>query len=107
MHVSKTKMFGFEISFFPAVLLRVSDLLVLCFDTYLMYLFCSEVIKKTLVEKPFNMVVGFHPDLLWGPDWRQKRCRLLHLAAGGGFWPIAHCPLKPGKLFALICIDLH
>ena len=38
-------------------------------DTYLMSVVCFEATKETHIEKPFNLVVEFRLDLLWGPDW--------------------------------------
>ena len=39
------------------------------FDTQLMFVDGFEATKKTRNEKPFNLVVEFRLDLLWGPDW--------------------------------------
>ena len=47
----------------------VSDALVLHFDTKFKFLLCFEAAKKTRNAKPFNVVVEFRLDLLWGPDW--------------------------------------
>ena len=53
-------------------------------DTYLMSVVCFEATKKMRIDKPFNLVVEFRLDLLWGPNWSQKRCHAL---------PIAYCLL--------------
>ena len=34
-----------------------------------MFVDCFEATKKTRNEKPFNLVVEFRLDLLWGLDW--------------------------------------
>ena len=56
MHVSKFDLLDFEIPYVREILLMCSDSLVLCFDTYFMYLFFFESTKKTRSEKPYNLV---------------------------------------------------
>ena len=46
----------------------VSDSLVLHFSTKFRFLLCFKAANKTRNAKPFNVVVEFRLDLLWGPD---------------------------------------
>ena len=86
------------------ILLMVFDSLVLHFDTQLGFLLCFEAAKKTRNAKPFNVVVEFRLDLLWGPDWWQKRCHASPLEARGVHIGGQGCP---GKLFSLTFIGFH
>ena len=82
----------------------VSDSLVLHFDTQFKFLLWFEAAKKTRNAKPFDVVVEFRLDLLWGPDWRQKRCHASPLEARGVHIGGQGCP---GKLFSLISMCFH
>ena len=86
------------------ILLTVSHSLGLHFDTKCKFLLCFEAAKKTRNAKPCNMVVEFRLDLLWGPDWWQKRCHASQLEARGVHIGGQECP---GKLFSLIFIGFH
>ena len=50
----------------------VSDSLVLHFDTKFRFLLCFEAAKKTRNAKPFNAVVEFPLDLLYGDPIGDK-----------------------------------
>ena len=63
-----------------AILLMVSDSLVLHFDTNLSFLPCFKAAKKTRNAKPCNMVVELRIDLLRGPNLWQKRCHTSPIA---------------------------
>ena len=69
LHISKVNVLDFGMLVFFGILLMVSDSLVLHFDTKFRFLVCFEAAKKTRNAKPFNVVVEFRLDLLWGPDW--------------------------------------
>ena len=69
LHISNVDLLDFEILMFFAISLMVSGSLVLHFDTKFRCLLCFEAAKKMRNAKPFNVVVEFRLDLLWGPDW--------------------------------------
>ena len=87
-----------------AILLMVSDSFASHFDTKFRFLLCFEAAKKTRNTKPFNVVVEFCLDLLWGPVWWQKRCHASPLEARGIHIGGQGCP---GKLFSWIFIGFH